>query len=109
MALNTAATFYLYDLYQEFSMQPQLVRVAKYAGANLNLSVAYPPSCDCNDDTQRQHFPNYVHRHDCVELRDQLTLQVLRNKRIDHHLEQKLHDEIVALNDDMECEQIYLI
>jgi hypothetical protein len=109
MALNTAATFYLYDLYQEFSMQPQLVRVAKYAGANLNLSVAYPPSCDCNDDKQRQHFPNYVHRHDCVELRDQLTLQVLRNKRIDHHLEQKLHDEIVELNDDMEYEQIYLI
>jgi len=44
-----------------------------------------------------------------VELRDQLTLQVLRNKRIDHHLEQKLHDEIVELNDDMEYEQIYLI
>jgi hypothetical protein len=50
-----------------------------------------------------------VHRHDCVELRDQLTLQVLRNKRIDLHLEQKLHDEIVALNDDMEFEQICLI
>ena len=109
MALNTAATFYLCDQYQEFSMQPQLVRVAKYAGANLNLSVAYPPSCDCNDDKQRQHFPNYVRHHDYVELRDQLTLQVLRNKRIDHHLEQKLHDEIVALNGDMEFEQICLI
>jgi hypothetical protein len=109
MALGTESKFYLFDLCQEFSMQPQLVRVAMCASANLNLSVVYLPWCDYSDDKQRQHFPNYVRHHDCVELRDQLTLQVLRNKRIDHHLEQKLHDEIVALNDDTEYEQIYLI
>jgi hypothetical protein len=50
-----------------------------------------------------------VHHHDYVELRDQSKLQVQRNKRTDHHLEQKLHGEIMGLSGDMECEQIYLI
>jgi hypothetical protein len=50
-----------------------------------------------------------VHHHDCVELRDQSKLQAPRNKRIDLHLEQKLHDEKVVLSGDMEYEQIYLI
>jgi hypothetical protein len=71
--------------------------------------VAYQPLCDCNDGMQKQHFPNYVHLHDYVELRDQSMLQVLRNKHIAHHRERILHDEIVELSDDMGCEQIYLI
>jgi hypothetical protein len=109
MALGTAAMFYLYDLCQEFSTQPQLVRAAMCVGAIPNLLVAYQPWCDCSDDKLKQHFPNCVHHHDCVESRDQLMLQALRNKRIDHHLEQKLHDEKVELSGDMEYEQIYLI
>jgi hypothetical protein len=43
MALSTAAMFYLYDLYQEFSTPPQLVRVAMCEGAIPNLSVVYQP------------------------------------------------------------------
>jgi hypothetical protein len=109
MALGTAAKFYLYDLYQESSTQPQLVRVAMCAGAIPNLSVVYQPSCDYSDDKLKQHFPNCAHHHGCVELRDQSKLQAPRNKRIDHHLEQKLHDEKVELSGDMEYEQIYLI
>jgi hypothetical protein len=109
MALSTEAKSYLSDLYQEFSMLPPLVRVAMYAGAIPNLLEVYQPLCDCSDGKLKQHFPNCAHHHDCVELRDQLMLQVLRNKRIDRHLEQILHDEKVELNVDKECEQIYLI
>jgi hypothetical protein len=36
-------------------------------------------------------------------------LQALRNKRIDHHLEQILLGAKVELSGDMEYEQIYLI
>jgi hypothetical protein len=71
MALSTAAKFYLCDLCQEFSMQHQLVRVAMCEGANPNLSMVYRPLCDCNDGKLKQHFPNYGHHHDYVELRDQ--------------------------------------
>jgi hypothetical protein len=71
MALSTAAMFYLYDLCQEFSMPPQLVRVAMCEGANPNPLVVYQPLCDCSDGKQKQHFPNCAHHHDCVELRDQ--------------------------------------
>jgi hypothetical protein len=52
-------------------MQHQLVRVAMCEGANPNLSMVYRPLCDCNDGKLKQHFPNYGHHHDCVELRDQ--------------------------------------
>jgi hypothetical protein len=71
--------------------------------------VVYQPLCDCSDDKLKQHFPNYAHHHGYVELRDQSKLQAPRNKRIDHHLEQKLHGEKVELSGDMEYEQIYLI
>jgi hypothetical protein len=71
--------------------------------------VVYLLLCDCIDGRQKQRFPNYVHHRDCVELRDQLKLQALRNKRIDLHLEQKSHGAKVGLSDDTEFEQIYLI
>jgi hypothetical protein len=109
MALGTESKFYLFDLCQEFSMPPQLVRVAMCEGAIPNLSAVYQPLCDCSDDKLRQHFPNYAHHHGYVELRDQSKLQAPHNKRIDHHLEQKLHDEKVELSGDTEYEQIYLI
>jgi hypothetical protein len=57
---------------------------------------------------QKQHFPSYVHHHDCVESRGRLRLQVLRSKHNDHRHEQRLRDETVAQSDDKEFEQILL-
>jgi hypothetical protein len=39
-----------------------------------------------------------------AELRDQLMLQQLRNKHIDHHREQKWHVVTMELRGDKECE-----
>jgi hypothetical protein len=71
--------------------------------------VAYQLSNGCSDDKQKLRSPNYERPLDCVVLRDQSRLQVLRNKHIVHHLEQKLHDGKVEQSDDKEYEQIYSI
>jgi hypothetical protein len=93
MALGTAATCDLYDLFQGFSMLRQLARVEECLNANLiplNFCRLYR---DCTCDKLKRHFPNCVHRLDYAESRDQLMLQGPSNKRIDHHLWQILRDE----------------
>jgi hypothetical protein len=67
MVLDTATICDLCDLFPEFSMLRQLVRVAKCAGANPSLSTVYQPLNDCTYGKQRQHFPSCGHHRDCAE------------------------------------------
>jgi len=107
MALDTATTCDLCDQFQEFAMLHLQARVEESLIANLIPSNVYQPLSDCTCDKLKRRFPNCVPHLDCVESHGQLKLQVRRNKHIDHHLGQKLHDEKVALHVDMEFEQIY--
>jgi predicted HAD superfamily hydrolase len=107
MALGTATTCDLCDLFPEFSMQRQLVHEARCAISSRAPSNVYPLLGDCTCDRQKQHFPNYVHHHDCVELHGQLKLLVLNSKHTDLHREQRLRGERVVLNGGMEYEQTY--
>jgi hypothetical protein len=107
MARGTAATCDLCDQFQEFAMPPQLARVEASLIANLIPSNVYQLLGDCTCDKQKRHSPNCAHHRDCAESHGQSMLQVPSNKRIDHHLGQKLRDEKVELHDDMEFEQIY--
>jgi hypothetical protein len=107
MALSTATTCDLCDLFQEFSTLHQLARVEASLIANLIPSNVYQPLGDCTCDKLKRRSPNCVHHRDCAESRGQLMLQALSNKRIDHHLWQKLRVEKVEPHDDREFEQIY--
>jgi hypothetical protein len=107
MALGTATTCDLCDQFQGFSKPPQLVRVEECVIATLIPLNVCRPLGDCTCGKLKQHFPSCVHRLDCAESHGQSKLQVRSNKHIDRHLGQKLHDEKVALHDDMEFEQIY--
>jgi hypothetical protein len=107
MARDTATTCDLCDQFQGFSKRRQLARVEASLVANLIPSNAYRPLSDCTCDKLKQRFPSCAHHHDCAELHGQSMLQVLSNKRIDHHLWQKLRDEKVERHDDKEFEQIY--
>jgi len=106
MALGTATICDLCDLFQGFSMLPQLVRVEVSAIATLIPSNVYQPLGDCICDTLKRRSPSCVHHHDCVESHGQSMLPVPSNKHIDHHLWQKLRDEKVGQSGDMEFEQI---
>jgi hypothetical protein len=66
--------------------------------------VVYLPSRDCTYGRQRQHSPSYARHHVIAELRDQLMLQQLRNKRIGHRREQKSHVVTMELRGDKESE-----
>jgi hypothetical protein len=107
MARDTATTCDLYDLFQGFSKPHQLARVEESLIANLTPSNVYLPLSDCTCGTLKRHFPSCAHRHDCEESHGQSMSQVQCNRRIDHHLWQKLRDEKVEQHDDMEFEQIY--
>jgi hypothetical protein len=107
MALGTATTCDLCDLFPEFSMLRQLVHEARCvisSPAPLNVYLLLD-GCTCGK--RKQHFPNYVHHHDCVELHGQLKLLVLNSKHTDLHREQRLRGERVVLNGGMEYEQTY--
>jgi hypothetical protein len=107
MVLNTATICDLCDLFPEFSMLRQLVRVAKYAGASPSLLIAYLPLSDCTYGKQRQRFPSCAHLHDCAESHDQSMLQEQSNRHSGCYRGQRLHAWKVELHVDMECEQIY--
>jgi hypothetical protein len=106
MAASTATICDLCDLSPKFSMLPQLAHEARCANATQVLSGVCQPLSGCTCDKQKQHFPSYVLRRDCVESHGRLMLQVLRSKHNDHHLEQRLHGVRVEQSDDKECEQI---
>jgi hypothetical protein len=72
MARDTAAICDLCDLFQGFSMLPQLARVEVSLIANLTLSNVYQPLSDCTCDKLKQHFPNCAPRLDCAGLHGQL-------------------------------------
>jgi hypothetical protein len=55
------------DLCREFAMLRQLVRAEVSEVSIPNLLAAYLPSSDCIYGKQRQHSPNYVHRHEIEE------------------------------------------
>jgi CDGSH-type Zn-finger protein len=107
MVQGMAANDFLFGQFQEFSMQLPLVRAEVCAVSIQVLSVVYLLSHGCICGMHSQHSPNCDRRHENVESRDQSKLQVLRNKRNDHHHEQKLHDVKVEQCDDMESLQIY--
>ena len=107
MARDTAATCDLCDQFQGFSKPRLLARVEVSVISNLIPSNVYQPLGDYTCGKLKQRSPNCVPRLDCEELHGQSMLQVLRNKRIVHHLLQILLDEKVELHDDKEFEQIY--
>jgi hypothetical protein len=107
MALDTAATCDLCDLFQESSMRRQLALAEVCAIATPTLSTVYLPLSDCTCGRLKPHSPSCGHRHDFEESHGRLRLLVLNSKHNVHHREQRLHDEIMALSDDMEFEQIY--
>jgi hypothetical protein len=109
MALNMAASDYQYDLCREFAMLHQLVHVEVSEVSIPNLSTVYQPLSDCTCDKQRQHSPNYVHRHENVESHDQSKLLALCSKRNGHHRARIWRDGKVARHGDKESLQIYLI
>jgi hypothetical protein len=108
MAANTATICDLCDLFPKFSTQRPLAHAARCANATQVLSGVCQLSRDCTCDRLKQHFPNCVHPRDCVESRDQLMLQVLRNTHNAHHREQRLLGETTEPSDDTEFEQILL-
>jgi len=108
MAPNMATNDYLFGQCQEFAKPHQLVRVEVSEVSIPNLSTVYQPLSDCTCDKQRQHSPNYVHRHEIVESHDQSKLQVLCSKHIAHHRAQRWRDVKEELHGDMESSQIYL-
>jgi hypothetical protein len=92
--------------YQECAMQRPLVRVEASLTSNLFLSRFDQLSDDCICDKQKQRSPNYVHHHDCVELRDQSKLLELCSKHNDHHRAQRVRALRVGLRGDKEFSQI---
>jgi hypothetical protein len=91
MALGMRSISYLVSQFQEFAKRHLLVRVAESLTSNQSLLRCDLLSGDCICDKQKQHSPNYGHHHDFVELHDQLKLQGLCNKHIDHHRVQIEH------------------
>jgi hypothetical protein len=71
MVQGMEANAYLCDRCQEFARQRQQVRAEVSEVSNLILSAVYQPLSDCTYDRLKQHFPNYVRRHESVESRDQ--------------------------------------
>jgi hypothetical protein len=57
--------------FQEFAKLRPQVRVEVFSISNQFLSKCDRLSDDYICDKQKQRSPNYVHHHDCVELRDQ--------------------------------------
>jgi hypothetical protein len=96
------------DLCQEFAKLLQQVHEEVSEVSIPNLLAAYLPLSDCTCGKQRQRSPNYVRRLVNAESRDLSKLQVLRNKRNDHHRAQILHVVKVELHGDTESSQIYL-
>jgi hypothetical protein len=108
MAASTVTICDLCDLFPKFSMPHPLARVARCANANQVPLSVYPLLHGCIYGTRKQRSPSCVHRRGYAESHGQSMLQVLHSKHNDHHREQKLHAVTVALNDDMEFEQILL-
>jgi hypothetical protein len=95
--------------FQEFAKLRPQVRVEVSSISNRFLSKCDRLSDDYICDKQKLRSPNYVHRHDCVELRDQSKLLGLCSKHNDRHRAQRVRVLKVELHGDKEFVQILLI
>jgi hypothetical protein len=92
--------------FQEFAKLRPQVRAEASLTSNLFLSMFDQLSDDCICDKRKQRSPNYVHHHDCAELRDQSKLLGLCSKHNDRHREQRVRALRVGLRGDKEFSPI---
>jgi hypothetical protein len=96
-------------LFLKFAKQHRPALVAYSEAAILNPSKFYLLLGDYIYDKLKLHSPKHGHHPLILESHDQLRWQLHHSKHNDCYPVQKLPDEIVALRDDMESSQTYLI